>query len=215
MTTTVDPKFETGNSDGPSTKQTRLVVCVTGMPGAGKSTASEISASMGYEVFRMGDDVRMEAERRKLPLTDENLGAVMLQLRQSGGPVAIARLCEQRIEKNSKASYVLIDGIRNMNEFLEFKKLGLAVLVSIHASPERRFKFLQLRGRSDSPASFESFEARDRRELSVGIGEAIALADEVIINSGSVDELMRGVSELLSRLKNNWENRDNSRSSPS
>jgi dephospho-CoA kinase len=215
MTKTEDPKFETGNSNGQSTKQTRLVVCVTGMPGAGKSTASEISASMGFEVFRMGDDVRMEAERRKLPLTDENLGTVMLQLRQSGGPVAIARLCEQRIEKNSKASYVLIDGIRNMNEFLEFKKLGLAVLVSIHASPERRFKFLQSRGRSDSPASFESFEARDRRELSVGIGEAIALADEVIINSGSVDELMRGVSELLSRLKNNWENRDNSRSSPS
>ena len=90
MTTTVTPKFETGNSSGPSTKQTRLVVCVTGMPGAGKSTASETSASMGFEVFRMGDDVRMEAERRKLALTDENLGAVMLQLRQSGGPVATA-----------------------------------------------------------------------------------------------------------------------------
>ena len=136
-----------------------------------------------------------------LPLTDENLGAVMLQLRQSGGPVAIARLCEQRIEKNSKASCVLIDGIRNMNEFLEFKKLGSAVLVSIHASPERRFKFLKSRGRSDSPASFESFEARDRRELSVGIGEAIALADEVVINSGSVDELMRIACELLSKIE--------------
>src|ERR1700730_394693 len=213
MTTTVTPKFETGNSSGPSTKQTRLVVCVTGMPGAGKSTASEISASMGFEVFRMGDDVRMEAEKRKLALTDENLGAVMLQLRQSGGPVAIARLCEQRIEKNSKASYVLIDGIRNMNEFLEFKKLGSAVLVSIHTSPERRFKFLQARGRSDSPASFESFEARDRRELSVGIGEAIALADEIVINSGSLDELMRSVSELLLRLKNECENRQNTGSS--
>jgi dephospho-CoA kinase len=212
-TTTVSPKLETTNASGPETKQTRLVVCVTGMPGAGKSTASEISASMGFEVFRMGDDVRMEAEKRKLALTDENLGAVMLQLRQSGGPVAIAHLCEQRIEKNSKASFVLIDGIRNMNEFLEFKKLGFAVLVSIHASPDRRFKFLKSRGRSDSPASFESFEARDRRELSVGIGEAIALADEVVINSGSVDELMRRVSELLLRLKIEWENRQNSGSS--
>ena len=66
MITTVNSKFETGNSNEPTTKQTRLVVCVTGMPGAGKSTASEISASMGFEVFRMGDDVRMEAERRKL-----------------------------------------------------------------------------------------------------------------------------------------------------
>jgi dephospho-CoA kinase len=204
MTATIKPKFEAGNPVGSATKQTRLVVCVTGMPGAGKSTASEISAAMGFEVFRMGDDVRMEAERRKLDPTDENLGAVMLQLRQSGGPVAIARLCEQRIEKNAKSPYVLIDGIRNMNEFLEFKKLGNAVLISIHASPEKRFKFIRARARSDSPASYESFEARDRRELSVGIGEAIALADEVVINSGSVSELTKCVSELLTKLKSSW-----------
>jgi len=185
----------------PQTKQSRLVVCITGMPGAGKSTASEVSAGMGFEVFRMGDDVRMETERRKLLPTDENLGSVMLQLRQSGGPVAIAILCKQRIEKESKSSCVLIDGIRNMNEFLEFKKLGTAVLVSIHASPERRYKYLQARGRADSPNSFQSFESRDRRELSVGIGESIALADEVVINKGSVDDLKKEVSALLSDLK--------------
>ncbi|MDA4130228.1 MAG: AAA family ATPase [Thaumarchaeota archaeon] len=200
----MNPKVESGDQSGSVTKQTRLVVCVTGMPGAGKSAASEISAGLGFEVFRMGDDVRMEAERRNLPPTDENLGAIMLQLRQSGGPVAIARLCEQRIEKNSKSHYVLIDGIRNMNEFLEFKKLGTAVLVSIHASPERRYKFLRERGRSDSPGSFEAFDGRDRRELSVGIGEAIALADEIVTNSGSIEELRSKVSALLTTLKENW-----------
>jgi dephospho-CoA kinase len=188
-------------TSAPQTKQSRLVICITGMPGAGKSTASEVSTSLGFEVFRMGDDVRMEAERRKLAPTDENLGLVMLQLRQSGGPVAIANLCKQRIERESKSSFVLIDGIRNVNEFLEFKKLGSAVLVSVHASPEKRYKFLQARGRTDSPSSFQSFESRDRRELSVGIGESIALADEVIINNGSVEDLKRDVSGLLSSLK--------------
>ena len=199
--TSVKLSQEKKNEASPSTKQTRLVVCVTGMPGAGKSTAAEVSQGLGFEVFRMGDDVRMEAERRKLQPSDENLGAIMLQLRQSGGPVAIAHLCEQRIERDSKSPYVLIDGIRNVNEFLEFKKLGRAVLVSIHASPERRFKFLQDRGRADSPNSFQSFEARDRRELSVGIGEAIALADEVIINSGSVEDLKKQVERLLKSIK--------------
>ncbi len=149
----------------------------------------------------MGDDVRMEAERRKLVPTDENLGVVMLQLRQSGGPAAIAHLCKQRIEKEAKSSFVLIDGIRNVNEFLEFKKLGKAVLVTIHASPERRYKFLQARSRSDYPNSFQSFESRDRRELSVGIGESIALADEVVINKGSVEDLKKDVAALLKDLK--------------
>ena len=182
-------------------KPTRLVVCLTGMPGAGKSTAAEVAERMGFTVFRMGDDVRLEAEKKNIPPTDENLGAIMLQLRQAGGIVAIAVLCKKRIEKDHKSKLVVIDGIRNVNEFLEFKKLGEAVLVSIHTTPERRFKFLQSRGRSDSPQSFQSFESRDRRELTVGIGEAIALADEVIVNSGSVTELKEKSSHLFKRLK--------------
>jgi dephospho-CoA kinase len=199
--TQASPKQSSPPAAAPEAKQARLVVCITGMPGAGKSTASEVSAAMGFEVFRMGDDVRMEAERRKLVPNDENIGLVMLQLRQSGGPAAIATLCKQRIQRDAKSNFVLIDGIRNVNEFLEFKKLGTAVLISIHASPERRYKFLQARGRSDSPGSFQSFESRDRRELSVGIGEAIALADEVIINKGSVEDLKKDVVLVLTGLK--------------
>ncbi len=113
------------------------------MPGAGKSTVAEVAEKLGFEIFRMGDDVRMESERRKILPTDENLGAVMLELRQRGGPVAIAVLCGKRIEREAKSKLVLIDGIRNINEFIEFKKLGKAILVSISASPTRRFEFLK------------------------------------------------------------------------
>ena len=179
----------------------RLIVCLTGMPGAGKSTAAEASSKLGFEIFSMGDDVRKEAQRRKILPTDENLGSIMLQLRQTGGPVAVASLCRERIEKQARSKFIVIDGLRNMNEFFEFKKLGTSLLVSIHTSPERRFEFLQLRGRSDSPKSFESFEARDRRELSVGIGEPIALADEVIVNSGSVRDLKGEAGEVFKKLK--------------
>jgi dephospho-CoA kinase len=185
-------------------KPSRLVICLTGMPGAGKSTAAETAEAIGFKVFRMGDDVRMEAEKRNITPTDENLGAIMLQLRQSGGIVAIAALCKQRIEKD-KSTLILIDGVRNVNEFFEFRKLGRAVLVSIHTTPERRFQFLQARGRSDSPQSFQNFEARDRRELTVGIGEAIALADEVIVNSGSLSELKQKTSALFKKLKQDFQ----------
>src|SRR5487761_20912 len=183
-------------------KQSRLVICVTGMPGSGKSTISEVAQNLGFEVFRMGDDVRMETERRKLKPSDENLGAIMLELRQQHGPVAIASLSKQRIEKDSKSKFVVIDGVRNMNEFLEFKKLGTALLVTVHASPERRFQFLKARGRSDSPSNWGSFESRDRRELSVGVGETIALADEIIPNDGSLQELKASSEKMFSAIKN-------------
>jgi dephospho-CoA kinase len=171
------------------------------MPGAGKSTVAEACPRLGFEIFRMGDDVRMEAERRNVTPTDENLGKIMLELRQINGPVAIAHLCEQRIEKNSKSRFIAIDGIRNVEEFNEFKKLGMAKLLAVHASPDRRFRFLQARGRSDFPATRESFESRDRRELSVGVSEAIALADEVISNSGNLNDLVTKAQEFFSMLK--------------
>lgn len=170
------------------------------MPGAGKSTAAGVAESLGFKVFRMGDDVRMEAEKRNISPTDENLGAIMLNLRQTGGVVAIAVLCKHRIEKD-KSKLILIDGVRNVNEFFEFKKLGSAILISIHTTPEKRFQFLRDRGRADSPQSFQSFEARDRRELTVGIGEAIALADEVIVNNGSVEQLKEKTQLLLMKLR--------------
>jgi dephospho-CoA kinase len=185
------------------TKQTKLAICITGMPGAGKSTVAEAAPRSGFEIFRMGDDVRMEAERRHVPPTDENLGKIMLELRQINGPVAIARMCEQRIEKDSKSRFIVIDGIRNIAEFYEFKKLGIAKLLAVHASPDRRFKFLQTRGRADYPATRESFEARDRREMSVGVAESIALADDVISNSGSLSELVSKAQEFFRSLKEN------------
>jgi dephospho-CoA kinase len=181
--------------------KSRVVVCITGMPGAGKSSSAEALHELGFEIFRMGDDVRMEAERRHVPPTDENLGNIMKELRDKGGPVAIAVLCEQRIERDSKSPYVVIDGIRNIIEFHQFKKLGRAILVAILADPKRRFEFLQNRARSDSPGSYESFEARDRRELSVGIGDAIAKADEVIANNGTLDDLKRSMLTLFNRIK--------------
>ena len=56
----------------------KLVVCLTGMPGAGKSTIVSKLKEQGYETFNLGDGVRAEAKRQNLDPTGENLGKMIL-----------------------------------------------------------------------------------------------------------------------------------------
>jgi dephospho-CoA kinase len=182
-------------------KKSRIILCLTGMPGAGKSVVAEVGQSQGFEVYRMGDDVRLEAQRRNLQPNDENLGSIMIELRQKNGATAIAQLTRQRIETDSNSAFITIDGIRSTPEFQEFKKLGKAKLVTVHASPDKRFEFVKTRGREDSPSSIESFGQRDDRELSVGVGEVMAISEEVIPNSGTLDDLKKRAEELFASAK--------------
>lgn len=166
---------------------TKLIVCLTGMPGAGKSTIADGLKSKGYEIINMGNAVRNEAKRRNLEPTGSNLGKLMLELREKNGPGAVAELVKPEIE-NSKSNVIIIDGIRSSPEIEVLKNYGKVKLLAIHASTNTRFEFLQNRGRSDDPKTKENFEERDTRELGVGISNPIALSDDAISNNNLTKE---------------------------
>jgi len=160
----------------------KLIVCLTGMPGAGKTTIADGLKSKGFEKITMGDAVRAEAARRKIEPTGENLGKLMLELREKNGLGAVAELIKNQIA-NSKSDVIVIDGVRSIAEVDVLKKFGTVKLLSIHASADTRFKFLSGRGRSDAPSGREDFGKRDSREMKVGMSDSIALADETISNN--------------------------------
>ncbi|PIW35191.1 MAG: dephospho-CoA kinase, partial [Nitrosopumilales archaeon CG15_BIG_FIL_POST_REV_8_21_14_020_33_23] len=93
----------------------KLIVCLTGMPGAGKSTIADGLKSKGYDVINMGNVVRTEAKNRNLEPTGSNLGKLMIELREKNGQGAIAELVVPQIE-NAKSKVVIIDGIRSNAE---------------------------------------------------------------------------------------------------
>lgn len=184
----------------------RLIVCITGMPGAGKSTVAKAGGKIGFAIVNMGDAVREETARRNLELTDVNTGTVMVKLREQLGPGAIAQLALPTITTSHRL--VVVDGVRSIEEAGVFKKVGVVKLLAVHASPAVRFRFLRARGREDAPLSWELFQARDQRELAVGIGEAIALADEVISNNEiGIDELQTQTVKVIGRWRSALEDR--------
>ncbi len=167
------------------------------MPGAGKSTIADGLESKGYEIINMGNAVRDEAKKRNLESTRDNLGKLMLELREKNGPGAIAELVKPQIE-SSTADVILIDGVRSNDEIKILRRFGTVKLLAVHASTDTRFNFLQKRGRTDDPQTKEHFEERDNRELGVGISNSIALSDYAISNIGlTKDELIETVYKII------------------
>jgi dephospho-CoA kinase len=165
------------------------IVAVTGMPGAGKSTATEGLVAAGWRKVVMGDVIRDEVKRRGLEPDAKNTGEIMKELREERGDSAVADLCMAAIEKTG-SDRVVVDGIRSMAEVEAFRRKAAVLLVAVHASPKRRFSLLKERGRKDDPVSRDMFVRRDERELGVGIGRAIALADEMIYNERVTPETL-------------------------
>ncbi len=167
------------------------------MPGAGKGAFRRVIQRMGYPVVIMGDEVREEVKRRKLKPTPENLGKVMLQLREAEGPAAVAKRCIPKL-KNANGEVVVVDGIRSLHEVEEFKNhFPNFTLIALHASPKTRYQRLSRRRRSDDPKSWETFMQRDRRELGVGLGAVIAAADYMIVNEGTLAQLRKKIRQVL------------------
>lgn len=180
-----------------SSKKTMIVI--VGMPGAGKSLASSVMKDRGIPVFVSGDIIRAEAQRRKLRFTRKNLGELMLTIRREEGMGAVAKRLIPLVEK-VEGRFAVYEGARSMEEVEELRRKYIVVTIAIHASGKARFKRLQRRRRSDRPRRWADFEERDNRELGVGVGKLIALADRTVENEDTKQDLKRRMKRLFRTL---------------
>jgi dephospho-CoA kinase len=172
------------------------VFVIVGMPGAGKSLASRVAKQMRIPVFVSGDIIRNEAKRRGLNPNKENMGRLMLQIRRSEGMGAVARRLVPLIVK-SPSRNIVYEGARSLEEIQELARHYKVSIIAIHASPETRFRRLLKRNRSDRPRTKADFSKRDKRELTVGVGRVISLADRMVENEDSIPNLERRMRRVL------------------
>lgn len=177
------------------------VVAFTGMPGSGKSLAVQVARDREIPIVRMGDLVREATEARGLELSDDNVGRVAAEMRDEHGMEVWADRTLEALD-DLDADAAVVDGVRGIAEVDRFRDaLGESfVLVAVHASPKTRFERLRDRDRDDAPDDRDEFEARDRRELTFGIGAAIALADVLLVNEDEPAALRREVERVLDRV---------------
>ncbi len=183
----------------------KLVVGLVGMPGSGKSVVVESAQARDYDVIVMGDIIREETRKRGLELNPKNIGSVMLDMRKISGAGVIAEKSIPRIEQ-ARSNKVIIDGLRSLDEAEVFRThFPSFSLIAVHASPQARFTRLNRRHRSDDSKEWDVFHERDMRELSVGLGNAIAMAEYVIVNEDDKKDTKVRVEETLAKVEAQWQ----------
>ena len=163
-----------------------VILILVGMPGSGKDIFVQEARKAGFDHIRMGDMVRLFAKEAGLESSDNSIGGFATSQRDEQG----ADIWAKRTLEKMPDGDVLIDGSRSLAEIEHFKaKLedGLTI-IGIEAPEQQRFQRLAARGREDDPSIFEEFQARDKRELSWGLGEALEKAEITITNDGTLEE---------------------------
>jgi len=177
----------------------RKLICLTGMPGAGKTVVAEVARDLGLKVYSMGDVIREEVLRERRALSWEDVKRMMFEIREREGPRAVAKRV-LKVMMREDWDVAVIEGVRSLEEVEEFRSIGEVTVLAIHSSPVDRYERLRKRAREGDPKSFEEMRERDLKELSLGLGNVIALADYMIVNDGTLESLKEKAKEVLLRL---------------
>ncbi|MEM2757632.1 MAG: AAA family ATPase, partial [Sulfolobales archaeon] len=116
----------------------RLFICVTGMPGSGKTLVVNGVKHLVDAVVSMGDIIRREAVKRGIKMTSKSIMEFAKEIRRENGADYIAReVVKEVLSKGIKI--VVVDGVRSLDEVNTFKKYGDVYVIAIHSSPRTRF----------------------------------------------------------------------------
>ncbi len=167
-------------------------ILIIGMPGSGKDEFAMVARDMGIEVINMGDIVREYTSSTGVSISMS--GEIASRERKTNGMDIWAKRTIERVQSN----FVVVEGVRNIEEIQRFRKdMVIGLVVSISSGRDARYARLLKRGREDDPRNIEEFTVREKRELSWGIGEVLATADRYICNDSSIDAFRESVKEFL------------------
>lgn len=180
-------------------KDNNPLVIIVGMCGAGKSSIAHYLNQKGWQVIRFGEITIRELNTRGLPNNEANERAIREELRRVHGPDVYARLLLPRIKQALEVVPTVIDGLYSWAEY-KFLKQNIENQMHIVAVfTTRSIRYERLNCRAVRPLSSEEAELRDFTEIEkLEKGGPIAIADYIIVNDGSEEELLLAVDRLVS-----------------
>jgi dephospho-CoA kinase len=177
-----------------------MIVGLTGPNAAGKGEVARFLTERGFAYHSLSDVVREEASARGLDHSRENLIRVGNELRTSVGPGVLAERIAARLTGGGRT---VIDSVRSPAEVAVLRTLPGFILLGVNAPIEVRFARSRSRARIGDGATIEEFARKEALENSTDpaaqqLGQTFELADVVVLNDGTIQQLRSRVASALS-----------------
>lgn len=180
-----------------------LIIGVAGTNGSGKTEVVRFLTERSFVSCSLSDVLRRELEASGAPETREAMIELGTEQRRLHGPSVLAR---KVLEMAKPDRNYVVDSIRHPAEVAAFRESGRTfLLLWIDAPDEVRLRRLVARGRPGDPCDIDKLREFDSRES--GSGDSCAqqlravrgLADEVLVNDGSLEALNEATRAVLSK----------------
>ncbi len=180
----------------------RLVFGVTGQPSSGKDTVAEHIESHGFLHIPTANLIREEMRKQGIEVDRAHTSAFVIEKRKERGPGYLAEEAVKRISGNA-----VVSGLRNVVEVEVLRKAfgKECILIAVEAPIETRYKWGTSRGRVGDSISFEQFKHEEEVEKKGNanaqqVDAVISMADKIILNDGTKEELLQKVNDLIATL---------------
>ncbi len=187
------------------------IVCITGMPGAGKSVVSDFFVSKGYHFVRFGQIVLDIVKKKKLPLGEPSERKVREDIRKKYGMGALATLNYPKFKSLIKKGNVIADGLYSWSEykFLKEKFGKYLILIAVYAPPSLRYERISKRviPKNDNNLRYRPFtkreaESRDYAEIeNLEKGGPIAMAEYTIMNTEDLSYFSKQIKGVYNKIE--------------
>lgn len=171
------------------------IFIVVGMPASGKNIARIYAQARDIPYFATGDLVRQEIRKRGLEHDALDAAAVSTELRGADG-LGVTRLALASAMEGG-AEVIFMEGMRSQPEIELIRKAAECAVIAFLAPRRLRLQRIISRQRADDSALL--FDGRDLREIEYGTAVPIVLADEYILNTGTVEEAVEQIDNIVRR----------------
>jgi dCMP deaminase len=180
-----------------------MILGVAGPYAAGKGEVVAYLRERSFAAFSLSDVIREELAARGQDETRERMIETGRELRARFGEAVLAERLLARVQGDRNT---VVDSIRHPAEVAALRNATTRFrLVWVDADPAARLARLRARGRGGDPGSRAELERLEGRELGGAdpAGQQLlavrALADDVIRNDGSLEDLHAAIQEVLKK----------------